>query len=190
MPMSLEELKRRFQGMVFDSVQVEARAEDMVGFAKACGETDPRYTDPAHPDFRAPVNFTTKYHGARMLPDDFPEFERNRMIDAGKAVNWHAPIRAGDTLTARSQLYDIYDRYASLEALPTEVRRRIEGQIFLRPLDEVWACSEIGGYVGSDFHTINPYPGIVLDHHSARRGRRRISSHFSPSFRGRAAVNL
>ncbi len=110
MPMSLEELKRRFQGMVFDSVQVEARAEDMVGFAKACGETDPRYTDPAHPDFRAPVNFTTKYHGARMLPDDFPEFERNRMIDAGKAVNWHAPIRAGDTLTARSQLHDIYEK--------------------------------------------------------------------------------
>ena len=110
MSMSIDELRSRYVGMVFDSVEVEALAEDMLGFSTACGETDPRYTDSSHADFQAPVNFTTKYHGARMLPDDFPNFERARMIDAGKAVAWHAPIRAGDTLTARSQLHDIYEK--------------------------------------------------------------------------------
>jgi len=110
MTVSAEELRSRYAGMVFDSIEVEALGEDMLGFSKACGETDPRYVDPDHPDFQAPVNFPTKYHGARMLPDDFPDFEQNRMIDAGKAVSWHAPIRAGDTLTARSQLHDIYEK--------------------------------------------------------------------------------
>lgn len=108
--MTAAELKARFAGTVFDSVEVEARAEDMLGFARACGETDPRYTDATHPDFQAPVNFASKYHGARMLPEDFPEFDPRIMIDAGKAVIWHAPIRAGDVLTARSQLYDIYEK--------------------------------------------------------------------------------
>jgi 3-methylfumaryl-CoA hydratase len=32
------------------------------------------------------------------------------MIDAGKAVYWHAPVRPGDELTANSQLHDIYEK--------------------------------------------------------------------------------
>ncbi len=110
MGMSAAELKERFGGTVFDAVDVPARGEDMKEFALACGETEPRYTDPAHEDFQAPVNFTTKYHGARMLPEDFPHFDRRAMIDAGKAVAWHAPIRPGETITAKSHLHDIYEK--------------------------------------------------------------------------------
>ena len=108
--MSAAELNERFVGAVFDSVKVPARAEDMVEFALACGETEPRYTDPTHEDFQAPVNFTTKYHGARMLPDDFPAFDQRAMIDAGKAVTWHLPIRPDDKITAKSHLHDIYEK--------------------------------------------------------------------------------
>ncbi len=110
MGMSAKELKDRFGGTVFDSVSVDARREDMVEFAAACGETDPRYTDPSHPDFQAPINFPTKYNGARMLPEGFPKFDLRIMIDAGKAVTWHAPIRPGQKLTAKSQLHDIYEK--------------------------------------------------------------------------------
>ena len=110
MGMTAAELKASFGGTVFDSVEVEADGDDMVGFALAVGETDPRYTDSSHPDFQAPVNFAAKYHGARMLPDDFPKFDVRIMIDAGKCVEWVSPIRAGDTLTARSHLHDIYEK--------------------------------------------------------------------------------
>ena len=110
MGLSAKELKDRFVGAVFDSVEVPAEAEDMVNQALACGETDPRYTDPSHPEFQAPMNFATRYHGARMLPEDFPEIDRRTMIDAGKAVEWKAPIRPGDTITAKSHLHDIYDK--------------------------------------------------------------------------------
>ena len=104
--MSVAELKERFEGTVFDAVEVPASGEDTREFALACGETDPRYTDPTHKDFQAPVNFTTKYHGARMLPKDFPDFDRRMMIDAGKAVAWHAPIRA-DELVPSFELTEI-----------------------------------------------------------------------------------
>ena len=110
MGMSTAELNERFVGAVFDAIEVPAHGEDMREFALACGETDPRYTDPTHEDFQAPVNFTAKYHGARMLPKDFPKFDRRAMIDAGKAVAWHAPIRPGDTITAKSHLHDIYEK--------------------------------------------------------------------------------
>ncbi len=110
MQLNVAELKQRFAGTIFDSVEVEARRDDMLGFALACGESDPRYVDPDNPDLQAPVNFAAHYHGARMLPDDFPEFDRRAMIDAGKAVEWRAPIRPDTRLTAKSQLHDIYEK--------------------------------------------------------------------------------
>ena len=110
MGMSTAEVKERYVGMVFDSVEVEVSEESALGFAKACGETEARYVDPKDPDFQAPVNFATKFHGARMLPDDFPDFDRNAMIDAGKALEWRLPIRIGETLTARSHIHDIYEK--------------------------------------------------------------------------------
>lgn len=36
------------------------------------------------------------------------------------------------------QLYQLYSAYPGIEALPAEVRRRLETQTFRRPLDEVW----------------------------------------------------
>jgi hypothetical protein len=110
MTMSVAELRESFLGDVYDSIQVVADPAKLLDFALACGETDPRYTDPKDPDFQAPVNFCSQFHGARMLPENFPKFDMRIMIDAGKAVQWHAPVRPGDKLTANSRLHDTYEK--------------------------------------------------------------------------------
>jgi hypothetical protein len=110
MAMPVAELREKFLGEVYDSIQVVAEPQKLLDFALACGETDPRYTDPRNPDFQAPVNFCSQFHGARMLPEGFPKFDMRIMIDAGKAVYWHAPIRPGEKLTANSRLHDIYEK--------------------------------------------------------------------------------
>ena len=72
MEIDVEKLKRDWAGFTFDTAEFEAVSEDLVGFAVACGETDKRYTDPNHPDFRAVPNYPSRYVGRRILPDDFP----------------------------------------------------------------------------------------------------------------------
>ena len=81
----------------------------MVEFAEAVGETAPHYTDVAHPDFRAVPTFSARFHGRRMLPEDFPRLG-GIPLDAGKAVMPQAAIRAGVTLTGRSHLHEVYEK--------------------------------------------------------------------------------
>ena len=45
----------------------------------------------------------------RILPAEFPRIG-SRGFDAGKTVVSLAPIRPGDTLTARSRIADIYEK--------------------------------------------------------------------------------
>jgi len=109
--MEIAELKQRWVGSTFDSAEFKISEERIVGFAKACGDPDPRYSDPTHPDFQAAPTFATQFHGHRMFPDDFPPLgPRDGAFDAGKCVVWHAPIRPGDTLIAKSQIADIYEK--------------------------------------------------------------------------------
>ena len=103
-------LKADWSGVEFDSVEVNAKGEDMLAFAKAVGEEDPRFCDPDHDDYQAPVTFASKYVGRRMFPKGFPNIGSGMGFDAGKCVEYHAPIRAGDVLTAKSQIHDIYEK--------------------------------------------------------------------------------
>ncbi len=107
--MEIEELKRRFLNLDFDEREFAVRAEAMVDFATACGERAPYYIDPSHPDFRAVPTFPARFHGRRMLPEDFPRLG-GIPLDAGKAVMPRAPIRAGTTLVGRSHLHEIYEK--------------------------------------------------------------------------------
>ena len=109
MSIDVQELKDRFVGHQFDEKDFEIQSEDLVEFAASCGETHPRFVDPSHPDFQAVPNFTTRFHGHRQLPEGFP-METRRSFDAGKAVEMKGPIRPGDTITARSQIHDIYEK--------------------------------------------------------------------------------
>ena len=107
--MDISELKEKWTGWTFDEVHFEIKAEAMAEFSLACGEKVPRFTDPAHPNFQAAPSFTARVHGQRQLPEGFP-MNRETSFDGGKAVEWKAPIRAGDTLTARSHIHDIFEK--------------------------------------------------------------------------------
>ncbi len=106
--MEIDELKQDWLNRDFDERHFEVRADEIVGFATAAGEIDPRYTDPSHPDFQAPPTFTARFHGRRMLPRDFPAI--GLPLDAGKAVMPKRPLRPGTRLVGRSHLHDIYEK--------------------------------------------------------------------------------
>ena len=103
-------LRADWSGVEFDVVEVEAKGEDMLAFAKAVGEEDPRFCDPDDLDYQAPVTFTSRFVGRRMFPKGFPQIGSGMGFDAGKCVEYHGPIRPGDTLTAKSQIHDIYEK--------------------------------------------------------------------------------
>ena len=107
--MAIEKIDKSWIGTEFDTAEFKVTEEEMVEFARACGETDPRFIDPAHHDFKAPTTLTSKYVSRRVLPQEFPRIGL-RGFDAGKTVNAIAPIRAGDRLTARSRIADIYEK--------------------------------------------------------------------------------
>jgi hypothetical protein len=97
-------------GRVFQEIDLVVDRERMLEWAIACGETDPRYIDPDHPDFQASTAFPTHVNAARMLPDNFPQFGSGRGIDGGKSIEWHRPMRPGDYLRATVQISDVYDK--------------------------------------------------------------------------------
>jgi 3-methylfumaryl-CoA hydratase len=105
----LDAIKERWIGEEFDLTTFTIDQGDMLTWATACGETDPRFTDPDHEDFQAHPGFTTHLVSRRILPDDFPKISA-RGIDGGKSVVVQGPIRAGDELTATATVADIYEK--------------------------------------------------------------------------------
>ena len=105
----IKALREQFLGREFDEVTFLIDGERFAEYAKVCGETAPRYTDPADPNFQAPPTFVSTLVGGRSMPPDFPNLGGMGM-DAGKGVEWKAPVRAGATLTGRSHLHDIYTK--------------------------------------------------------------------------------
>ena len=104
----IEELKEKYLNREFEERKFEIIADEAVEYAIACGETAPRFTDPAHPDFQAPSTYPSRLAG-RATPADFPNLGGMGM-DAGKGVEPLAPIRPGQTLTGKSHLHDIYTK--------------------------------------------------------------------------------
>jgi hypothetical protein len=105
-------LKKNWVGKQFDEKSFEVRAEAALEFARACGETDPRFVDPAHPDFQAPVTITAQFTGGRVFPEELdPILGRGRGgFDAGKRVQPLGTIRPGDRLLGRSEIHDVYEK--------------------------------------------------------------------------------
>lgn len=107
--MNVEELKAEYLNHVFDEIDLDITPESLVGFATACGESHPRFIDPAHADFQGVPNYLTRIHGTRSLPKGFP-VEMHRCFDAGKSIECHKSVRAGDKITGRSQIHDIFEK--------------------------------------------------------------------------------
>jgi hypothetical protein len=102
--------REEWVGRVFQEFDLVVDGDRMLEWAIACGETDPRFVDPHHPDFQASTAFPTHVNVTRMLPDDFPKFGSGYGIDGGKSIEWHQPMRAGDRLHVTVEIGDIYDK--------------------------------------------------------------------------------
>ena len=96
----IDGLREQWVGKVFQEIDLVVDQDRMLEWAVTCGETDPRFVDPTHPDFQASTSFPTHINAARMLPDDFMPAGPRRGIDGGKSIEWHRPMRAGDRLHA------------------------------------------------------------------------------------------
>ncbi len=109
MDSDIEALRNTFLNKEFDEVTFTIDAKRVAAYAKASGELEPKFIDQNHADFQAPPTFVSTLVGRRMLPEDFPRPEGVGM-DAGKGVEWMAPVRAGVKLTGKSHLHDIYTK--------------------------------------------------------------------------------
>ncbi len=109
MEIDIKALREKHVGFQFDERIFEIKAEKLAIYAKACGETEPRFTDPAHPKFCAVPNYPASFHGRKNLPEGFP-IGLHRSFDAGKCVESKHPIHAGDVIVGRSHIHDVYEK--------------------------------------------------------------------------------
>ena len=107
--MDLKQFKQDWVGFEFDTADFSVTEAEILDWAASVGETEPRFTDPSHPEFQAPPTLTAKLMGRRVLPEGFPRIGR-RGFDAGKCVMPKARILAGDVLVGRSHVEDVYEK--------------------------------------------------------------------------------
>jgi hypothetical protein len=105
----IEKIKAEFLNHAFDETSFEIDGQKAAEFALTCGETNPRFTDPAHPDFQTIPTYSSSLMAGRNLPEGFPLFG-GIALDGGKTVVPHKPIRPGVPLTGRSYVHDIYTK--------------------------------------------------------------------------------
>lgn len=108
--MKIQELVDGWVGFEFDVTDFAVEEKNALEWSTACGETDPRFTDPQNPDFQAPPSFTTQFVGGQVFPKGFPRIGQGMGFDGGKCVTAHAPVRPGDVLTAKSSIAEIYEK--------------------------------------------------------------------------------
>ncbi len=108
MDVDIAAAREKFLNREFDTKAFEVTAQNIVEYARACGELAPKYTDPKHPDFQAPPTFASSFIAGRHLPQDYPRFGGLGM-DAGKGIAPKAPLRPG-SVTGKSHIHDIYTK--------------------------------------------------------------------------------
>ena len=105
----IEALKARFLNLEFDRTDFVLDADKVATVARLSGEPLPEFTDPGHPEFQASPAYIATLASGRHLPVDFPRLGGIPM-DGGKAVTCIRPVPAGQPLTGRTHLHDIYDK--------------------------------------------------------------------------------
>ncbi len=113
----------------FDPYEVTISATDIARYARAIGETDPIYFDPAaaraagHTDVIAPPYFpyTIRMQAANLRdradlePDgssseDVPPVETTRAMAGETKIEMGVPIVAGNTITLEKRITDLYEK--------------------------------------------------------------------------------
>ncbi len=105
----IQQMRDNWLNREFDEVTFDLDGQRMSEYAKSSGELAEKFVNVDHPDFQAPATFVSTLVGGRLFPEDFPKLSGVQM-DAGKSVEWKAPIRAGKSLTGKSHLHDIYTK--------------------------------------------------------------------------------
>jgi len=115
--MSFGDIDRAVLGKEYDAMTYPPiTAEELIEYANRLGVADPIYTDQQaaergpHRGLVAFPTFVVKLRGGRMMPEEVVREMSRGGFDAGKDIEFHAPIRPGDVLTARSTIYDIYEK--------------------------------------------------------------------------------
>lgn len=112
-------IDRNYIGHEFPPHSAQVEAGRLRLFAKATGETDPVFSDEGaaraagHPGLPAPPTFS--FCLDMDVPDPFAYLAEmgvpvQNVLHGEQQFTYHAPIHAGDTLTYRSKVADIYDK--------------------------------------------------------------------------------
>jgi len=103
-------------GSVFEVTDpVPVTAEMVKDFCQAIGESGPLYTEDdaarqgPHGGIVAPPSYAITFRNGRQFFEHIPRFGRQG-FDAGKDVEFVAPIRPGDTITLSSHVKEIYEK--------------------------------------------------------------------------------
>ena len=74
-PIDVDALRDQFLDKIFDEYVFTLDAEKLVQYAKSCGETASKFTNPDDPDFQAPPTIASSFNPTKDYPDNFPSFE-------------------------------------------------------------------------------------------------------------------
>jgi len=98
------ELDRSIIGSEFDRTIFDPVTDaEVADYAAASTEPQPDQTI-------ASPTFVVRLRGRRFMPSNLPPDLGRAAFDAGKDIEWGAPIRVGDVLTAVSTVHDIYEK--------------------------------------------------------------------------------
>jgi len=112
-------IDRRHIGHQLPPFQVEVERGRLRFFAKATGQTDPVYIDEAaahdagHPDLPVPPTFLFCLEMEAPNPAAIRELlgmDYRSLLHGEQGFSYHAMAYAGDTLTFRQRIEDIYDK--------------------------------------------------------------------------------
>ena len=104
-------------GKTFAPVTYAVGGEKVREYARAVGETDPRYLDPeaarseGFADVVAPPMFAAVYAGPAVFPAIMESgLDFSRMVHGAQEFTWHEPVVAGDEITTEASLEEQSER--------------------------------------------------------------------------------
>ena len=112
-------IDRKYIGHEMPPFQVKVEASRLRFFAKATGQADPAYTDEAaaqaagHPGLPVPPTFLFCLEMEAPNPAAIRELlsmDYRSLLHGEQGFSYHAMAYAGDTLTFRQHIEDIYDK--------------------------------------------------------------------------------
>ena len=115
--MGFEEIDRSLIGQVYDQFTYhDIRADEMIEYARTLGVKDPIYLDEEaaregpHGGLIAFPTYVVKLRGGQWMPPEVMKHMTRAGFDAGKDIEFGAPIRPGDRITATSSITEIYEK--------------------------------------------------------------------------------